>query len=273
VGILNRFGRSWDLLGQRNPFGAILTDAEGELREWDLAEFLATGRADAQRFVADLERIAPGVSRGSALDFGCGVGRVTRGLTEYFDRVVGVDIAPSMIAEARRLNADAPKASFVLNPAPHLRQFASGAFDVVYCRLVLQHLRPRYVRRYVPELVRLLAPDGVLMFQMPGETDHVDSEEAFCRAPVTGQGLKRYAPLALVRAYRRLKYRLIVDYALMDSDDPRMHMFAMSKEQLTALIGGAGGEVLAICRDQSHGTRGEGFEYWVTRKKERRRDR
>jgi SAM-dependent methyltransferase len=273
VGILNRFGRSWDLLGQRNPLGAILTDSEGGIREWDLAEFLATGRTDALRFITDLERTAPAVSRRSALDFGCGVGRVTRALTEYFDHVVGVDIAPSMIAEARRLNADVPKLSFVLNPASHLRQFESGTFDVIYCRLVLQHLRPRFVRRYVPELVRLLRPDGVLMFQMPGETDHIDSEEAFCRAPVTGTALKRHAPLTFVRAYRRLKYRLIVDYAVMESDDPRMHMFAMSKEHVTRLIVEAGGQVLAIRPDQSHGTRGQGFEYWVTRQGEEQQAR
>jgi SAM-dependent methyltransferase len=268
VGILNRFGRSWDRLGERNPFGAILTGSDGGLREWDVEEFLATGRTDAERFIQDLERMAPAASRRTALDFGCGVGRVTRALAAYFEQVVGVDIAPSMIAEARRLNAGAPKLSFVLNRASHLRQFASGTFDVIYCRLVLQHLRPRFVRRYVPELVRVLAAGGILMFQMPGESDAVDSEDAFCRAPVTGSGLKRYAPAAVVRAYRRVKYRLIVDYGWLERGNPRMHMFAMSTEQVKRLVDGAGGRIVAVRSDRSHGPRGEGFEYWVTRERE-----
>lgn len=264
--ILNRLGRSWDLLGRRNPLGAILTDSEGGIREWNLEEFLATGRTDARRFITDLGQIAPAVSRTRALDFGCGVGRVTRALAEYFDYVVGVDIAPSMISEARRLNADTPRASFALNSAPHLRQFQSRSFNVIYCRLVLQHLRPRFVRRYVPELIRVLAPDGVMMFQMPGEPDYIDSEEAFFSAPVTGSGLKRYAPKPLVRAYRHVKFRLIVDYALLDNSDPRMHLFAISRKEVMRLVSKAGGDMLAIRPDQSHGQRGQGFEYWVTRR-------
>jgi SAM-dependent methyltransferase len=264
VGILNRFGRSWELLGQRNPFGAILTGSDGSIPEWNLAEFLATGQADARRFMDDVQRIAPGVSRKRALDFGCGVGRVTRALAEYFDHVVGVDVAPSMISEARRINANAPTLSFVVNRASHLRQFQSGTFDVIYCRLVLQHMRPRFVRRYIPELIRLLAPGGLLMFQLPGGTQVMDSEEAFCSAPVTGSRLKAYAPTSLVRAYRRLKFRMIVDYGLLETADPRMHVFAMSPEEVTQLVRSAGAKVLAIPPDQSHGTLGQGFEYWVS---------
>jgi len=267
VGILNRFGRSWELLGQRNPFGAILTGSDGSIPEWNLAEFLATGQADARRFMNDVERLAPAVSRAKALDFGCGVGRVTRALAEYFDRVVGVDVAPSMIAEARRLNANAPQLSFVVNPASHLRQFQSGTFDVIYCRLVLQHMRPRFARRYIQELIRLLSPGGVLMFQLPGGTEAMDSEDAFCNAPVTGSRLKVYAPKSLVRVYRRLKFRMIVDYGMLETADPRMHVFAMSREEVTQLVRNASADVLAIEPDQSHGTRGQGFEYWVTRAK------
>jgi SAM-dependent methyltransferase len=263
VSILKRFGRSWDLLGRRSPFGAILTDSDGSMPEWNLAEFLATGQMDAQRFITDLERIAPGVSRTRALDFGCGVGRVTRALAEYFDHVVGADVAPSMIAEARRLNAHAPKLSFVVNRTPHLRQFQSGTFDVIYCRLVLQHMRPRIARRYIQEMIRLLARGGVLMFQLPGGTNELDPEDAFCSAPVTGSGLKTYAPKALVRGYRRLKFRLIVDYGMLETDDPRMHVFAMSPEEVTRLVRDAGADVLAMQPDQSHGTLGPGFEYWV----------
>lgn len=266
--MLNRFGRSWDLLGRRNPFGAILTGSDGSIPEWNLAEFLATGQADARRFMNDVERLAPAVSRGRALDFGCGVGRVTRALAAYFDHVVGVDVAPSMIAKARHLSANAPKLSFVVNRAPHLRQFRSGTFDVIYCRLVLQHMRPRFVRRYIPEFIRLVAPGGVVMFQLPGGTQVMDSEEAFCNAPVAGSRLKAYAPTSLVRAYRRLKFRLIVDYGMLETADPRMHVFAMSREEVTQLIREAGGEVLALEPDQSHGTIGQGFEYWVTRAKD-----
>lgn len=40
--------------------------------------------------------------RGVALDFGCGVGRLTRALAAFFDRATGVDISSSMIEEAKK---------------------------------------------------------------------------------------------------------------------------------------------------------------------------
>src|SRR5262249_46843233 len=112
----DRFSEDWNALGQKNPYGAILTGATGELADWTLDEFLATGRADAARFVASLDRIAPASRRHRLLDFGCGVGRVSRALANHFQSVVGVDAAESMIAHARSLHAACPNCEFVVNP-------------------------------------------------------------------------------------------------------------------------------------------------------------
>ena len=40
-------------------------------------------------------------ARRSALDFGCGIGRLSQALAEHFDQVYGVDISPKMIELAR----------------------------------------------------------------------------------------------------------------------------------------------------------------------------
>lgn len=40
--------------------------------------------------------------RKHALDFGCGVGRLTQALAAHFDEVTGVDISPSMIKLAKK---------------------------------------------------------------------------------------------------------------------------------------------------------------------------
>ncbi len=248
-----RLGRAWDQLGRQNALGAILT-RDGRVAEWNLAEFLATGSDDVGRFLADLDRIAPGVSRRQALDFGCGVGRITRALAAHFENVVGVDVAPSMIERARALNAECAGCSFILNRAPHLRAFPTGAFDVVYSRLVLQHVRPPVVRKYILELIRVVAPGGVLMFQLP-EAMAIDSRRAFEEAPVTGSGLKRRLPRPIVVLWRRLKYPFI----------PRLiKMFGMARPEVEALIAAAGGRLLAATPDHSHGETGSGFEYWVT---------
>src|SRR3954469_25068880 len=93
------FGWTWNRLGRRNAFGAILT-VDGKIADWNIDEFLATGRVDVDRFLADLTRLLPTAARTSVLDFGCGVGRVTRLLADHFETVVGTDVAPSMIEQA-----------------------------------------------------------------------------------------------------------------------------------------------------------------------------
>jgi SAM-dependent methyltransferase len=232
-----RFGWAWDELGRENALGAILTK-EGRLAEWNVAEFLATGRQDVDRFLADLARLAPDANRRQAMDFGCGVGRITRALADDFEAVVGVDVAPSMIERARALHASCRRCSFVLNRAPHLRAFRSASFSVVYCRIVLQHIRPAVVERYIPELIRVLEPGGVLMFQLP-EVMAIESQRAFEDAPVVGSALKRSLPRPVVVAWRRLKYRLITASAGAQSE-----MFGMPHEDVEALIRNAGGRLL-----------------------------
>ena len=253
----HRIGWHWNELGRRNPIGAIITRDNNPNAGWAAEEFFETGRADAARFLAGLDGLGRMVGRREALDFGCGVGRITRALADRFETVVGVDVARSMIARARALNRDRPRCQFVVNRAGHLRSFASDRFDVVYSRLVLQHMPPPMVGQYVPELIRVLAPRGVLMFQLPSEIPWVDAETLFVEAPVLGSSLKRRLPKVLVRAHRRFKYHFLFG--------PRMEMFGMNREEVSEMIRKAEGTILDIRPDQSHGPGVPGFEYWVTK--------
>ena len=259
MGRLKRFARDWNKLGKRNPYGAILTGAAGELPQWTVEQLFETGQADADRFIADLERVAPTIRRRHLLDFGCGVGRVTRALAPHFQSVVGVDVASTMISRARLLNQAYPNCQFVVTPHAHLRGFETGTFDAIYSRLVLQHIPPPLVCKYIPELIRVLAPGGVLMFQMPDEIAP-EAEDAFSTAPVIGAGLKSHLPRVLVRAYRLVKYRFIVDESM-----PTMAMFGMRRDHVLQLVSAAGGRVLTTKPDQSHGPNVPGFEYWITK--------
>ena len=64
----------------------------------------------------------------------------------------------------------------------------------------------------------------------------------------------------LVRAYRLVKYRFIVD-----ESTPTMAMFGMAHDLVLRLVSDAGGRVLTTAPDQSHGSMVPGFEYWVTK--------
>jgi SAM-dependent methyltransferase len=255
---MERFARDWDILGERNPYGGILTGESGTLSDWDADAFFATGRADVDRFIDALPRFAVGVQRRSALDFGCGIGRISRSMAAHFRSVVGVDVAPAMIARARVLNAQIRNCEFVVNREPHLKRFETETFDVVYSRLVLQHISPSVVRGYIPELIRVLSPGGVLMFQLP---EDIHALKLFLHAPVVGGRLKRSLPLTAVRAYRLLKYQY-----LSITSPPAMRMSGLPFQEVSTIVRDSGGSLLAAVPDGSHGAEAvAGFEYWVTK--------
>jgi SAM-dependent methyltransferase len=56
---------------------------------------------------------------------------------------------------------------FVVNPANNLALFPDGCFDLIYSSLVLQHMRPEYSLNYIKEFLRVLAPAGLMVFQIP----------------------------------------------------------------------------------------------------------
>jgi len=155
--------RDWDDLALVDPYWAVLT-AEGK-REggWDLDEFFETGEADVAQILATADQLGRPARRERALDFGCGVGRLTRALARRFDEAVGVDVSARMLEQARRLNADTPNVTFASTDEP-----APGHFDLVIANLVLQHLPGRALARvYVGRLVEAARPDGLVVFQLP----------------------------------------------------------------------------------------------------------
>ena len=163
---LERLRRVWNELGADDPLWAILSSPDKRGGRWDSAEFFAKGEteiAHIESFCAPLQR--PG-KRALALDFGCGVGRLTRALATRYAQVVGVDISPSMLEQARALNAQFPNVRFVENAASRLEFLADGSVDFIYSVFTLHHIPAPLQRAYVGEFARVLAPDGVAVFQI-----------------------------------------------------------------------------------------------------------
>jgi SAM-dependent methyltransferase len=100
-------------------------------------------------------RLAPGTS---VLDVGCGIGRWSRLAARRGARVVGVDLSPTMINEARRRTAHS-NCRFVVDD---IASFDLGErFDRVVAVTVLQHiLEDDRLRDAVANIARHLAPDG-----------------------------------------------------------------------------------------------------------------
>jgi ubiquinone/menaquinone biosynthesis C-methylase UbiE len=160
--------RNWEGLAQADPLWAICTDPGKRGRQWTREEFFVTGRHELEVVFRHIARIGICIDRMSpALDFGCGVGRLTRALTEYFPECCGVDISPTMIRMAQEWNRDLPQCHFLLNEDADLKILPDNSFGFVYTSIVLQHIAEPYSRKYIAELVRVLKPGGALVFQIP----------------------------------------------------------------------------------------------------------
>jgi hypothetical protein len=94
---------------------------------------------------------------------------LTQALATHFEQCDGVDVSASMLEIAQRHNRHPNRCTYHRNPAPNLALFTDGSFDFAYSTLVLQHMEPRFSRHYISELLRVLAPGGLLVFQLPSQ--------------------------------------------------------------------------------------------------------
>ena len=163
---LERLREVWNELGADDPLWAILSSPDKRGGRWDADEFFAKGEAEIAQIEAHCAPLVRLRERRLAVDFGCGVGRLTRALATRYAQAIGVDISPSMLEQARALNAHIPNVRFVENAAPRLEFLADGSVDFLYSVLTLHHIPAPLQRAYVGEFLRVLAPEGLAVFQI-----------------------------------------------------------------------------------------------------------
>lgn len=231
---------SWNAIGAVDPMFGVLSDPEKLGGRWDREAFYATGRTEIDEAFAFLESCGRTVARSRALDFGCGVGRLSAALAERFDDVTAVDIAPAMLQRASA-EVRAQNIRWTLNPHPDLRMFPDAGFDFIYSNIVLQHMPPRLSAGYIAEFVRVLARGGTALFQLPDRAPY-DPRRRIQRAVAQ---LLPYAPRPLIDAYRRAKYRGVDPDVIARLPRVLMEMHGASPQRVRALVERSGGRIVA----------------------------
>lgn len=187
---INESARNWTQLGKEDPMWAILSGKEKRGNKWEKEEFFSTGREDIKNILDKIQESGFSVRFGTALDFGCGIGRLSQALAARFEKVHGVDISESMIQQARQHNAFGDAVTYHLNVKSDLSLLPRNHFDFICSIIVLQHIRPEYQVLYIADFMELLAPGGVAFFQT-----------------IHARGLRAAAPGWLVDEYRRIKHK------------------------------------------------------------------
>ena len=235
-----------------DPLWAILSLPDKKGNKWQIDEFFQSGVSEIGAVMQYIESLGTSMPRRRALDFGCGVGRLTQALTHYFAQVDGIDIAPSMITLAREYNRHGDKCSYYLNEAPDLTLFADNSFDFIYSNITLQHMEPRYSKKYIKEFLRILTPQGLLLFQQPSErvVEAPALEKMKLKVKMTiGTIIRSAVPTMLLNLYRK---------------EPVMECYGIKKEELEAFLEMNGAIIVDIVQD--HCTPGWiSFRYCVSK--------
>ncbi len=169
---LKEVQHTWEQIGRDDPLWGVLSWAGTEHGAWDIERFFAEGEHEVAQFLREADALGVAVGSGRVLDFGCGVGRLSRALADRFERVDGIDISAPMIDQAQRLVAgERPNCSFAVSTSATL-PFEDSTFDLVLSNIVLQHMPSGLASDYVAEFFRVLRRDGVAIFQIPSEQLH-----------------------------------------------------------------------------------------------------
>jgi SAM-dependent methyltransferase len=159
--------RYWESHAKSDPLWAVLSDPTKRGRRWDLDTFFETGRREISLLMFQLEELGLSPSGECALDFGCGVGRLSQALATYFKRVIGLDVAPTMVRLAEQLNRFHDRVTYVLNQQLDLSIVPTRSVTFVYSDIVLQHLEPDLAAAYIRDFLRVAAWKGIIVFQLP----------------------------------------------------------------------------------------------------------
>ena len=218
----------WEEAGQSDPYFAVCSDPARRDRQWEPGAFFRSGESEIRAVLRYLRGLS-GIDRpsGAALDFGCGIGRLTRALAGMFDEAVGVDIAPAMVNRARQIHTDLPNVRFEQNSRPDLKLFPDDRFGFAYSNIVLQHMRPSLALGYVRELLRVTRPGGLVVFQLPSEY--------------------RISKLGRIRRAVRIRTRLraVLNYGEREGAVP-WEMHAVPSAEVRRVVGDAGGRVIKM---------------------------
>ncbi len=242
---LDDLRQNWETFGAENPMWAIYT-GRGRI-EWDEGEFFATGDTEISEVMAVLERHGAPSGAARALDFGCGLGRLSQALAAHYETVDGVDISEPMIEGAKVLarqptGVDESRLRYHLNTKADLSIFEDESFDLVFSLITLQHMRPEFSRSYIAEFCRLVRPGGVVFFQLPTHRT---------------TALKRLRGAA-GRTMRKVRRSLL-------GGEPVMEMYGTPRKDVEALLTTGGLRVLDVLPDELAGPSWQSFRYLAIR--------
>jgi SAM-dependent methyltransferase len=155
--------QDWDDRARKDAFHYIASWR----KDWTPESFFQSGEDDYRNFVEPVLQRAGWESHGKTiLELGCGAGRMTRSFSQRFSHVCAFDISTEMLGHAKALFPEATNVEWMLGNGTDLSGLGDETIDFAFSYIVLQHMpEPVFALRYIREMLRLLKPGGIFLFQ------------------------------------------------------------------------------------------------------------
>jgi len=200
--VFNVEQKYWSSMGKSNPWWAVLTnpkykaDKTGGISARNKLAFYQDGIDDANGAKKNFEKHDPQfkfdeLDQKTALDFGCGLGRMGNALAHWgFKEVTCVDQSTEMLSQARTSITELAGQGAVIKD-PNRIKFVQSApdlncvvkkesVDFVHSIITLQHMKSQLQVSYIEQFCDVLKKGGTGYFQMPTASHWHKDKNSHC---------------------------------------------------------------------------------------------
>lgn len=165
---MSRSKNKWNKLATENARYYVLTDMGEKITE---EEFRRAGEKDFKELIAEDELLKKNLGNfkdKTALEIGCGIGRITDFIAQNFKKVFAIDISEEMVAMGKERLKNHKNIEFIANDG---RKYPvkDSSVDLVFSYIVFQHMpNKKVVEENIKEIKRVLKDAGIAKIQLRG---------------------------------------------------------------------------------------------------------
>ena len=157
VQLSDKLVKIWSNYGKTEPYWSILTEEEYFMKniKKNKDAFFESGKKRAEWIFEEMNTIIPDFNPKKILDYGCGVGRITK----YIPNADGCDISSPHLEIAKK----EAKNNFVLVEPGNCLKY----YDFIFSLSVLQHVHPELMKKCIYSILDSLTINGIAYLHIP----------------------------------------------------------------------------------------------------------
>lgn len=166
--------KTWSDFGQNEPYWSVLTNPiylSSNRQDDTLILYHESGVFNINQFENLLQAHGSSFNDKTVLEFGCGTGRMLEPCSRLAKKVYGFDISQPHLDIAKQ---HVPTAElYCVDNSDALPALPTNV-DIIYSLIVLQHIRPPLMKKYIGLLLQLLNPNGIALLHVPYHIPNYD---------------------------------------------------------------------------------------------------